>query len=95
LYCKITVPYKNKPLLRMLDISAPRHLLGHAIKSVTCFDLQFWHSTRPMTSFCIFIGYMNTGNSFQRQNYKMRLKQKLNKFHARYDNVTLSPLVLQ
>jgi hypothetical protein len=31
------------------------HLLGHAIKSVICFDLQFSHSTRPMTSFCIFI----------------------------------------
>jgi hypothetical protein len=36
------------------------HLLGHAIKSVTCFDLQFSRSTRPMTSFCIFIAYMNT-----------------------------------
>ena len=31
---------------------------------------------RPMTSFCIFIAYINTGNSFQRQNYKMRLKQR-------------------
>jgi hypothetical protein len=28
------------------------HLHGHAIKLVTCFDLQFWRSTRPMTSFC-------------------------------------------
>ena len=52
------------------------HLLGHAIKSVTCFDLQFWRSTRPMTSFCIFIAYINAGNSFQRQNYKIRLKQR-------------------
>ena len=52
------------------------HLLGHTIKSVICFDLQFWRSTRPMTSFCIFIAYINTGNSFQRQNYKMRLKQR-------------------
>ena len=38
----------------------PWHLLGHAIKSVICFDLQFSHSTRPMTSFCIFIAYINT-----------------------------------
>ena len=51
-------------------------LLGHAIKSVTCFDLQFWRSTRTMTSFCIFIAYINTGNSFQRHTYKMRLKQR-------------------
>ena len=36
------------------------HLLGHAIKSVTCFDLQVWRSTRPMTSFCILIAYINT-----------------------------------
>jgi hypothetical protein len=36
------------------------HLLGHAIKSFTCFDLQFSRSTRPMTSFCIFIAYINT-----------------------------------
>ena len=36
------------------------HLLGHAIKSVTCFDLQFSRSTRPMTSFCIFLAYINT-----------------------------------
>ena len=36
------------------------HLLGHAIKSVTCFDLQFSRSTRPMTSFCIFIAYIHT-----------------------------------
>jgi hypothetical protein len=36
------------------------HLLGHAIKSVTCFDLQFSCSTRSMTSFCIFIAYINT-----------------------------------
>jgi hypothetical protein len=99
------------------------HLLGHAIKSVTWFDLQFSCSTRPMTSFCIFIAYKmqdtryfifhirapgghdttfiistykinkvkynnyfitinhvchrlkRRGNSFQRQNYKMILKQ--------------------
>ena len=38
----------------------PWHLLGHAIKSVTCFDLQFSCSTRPMTSFCIFLAYINT-----------------------------------
>jgi hypothetical protein len=36
------------------------HLLCHAIRLVTCFDLQFWHSTRPMMSFCIFIAYINT-----------------------------------
>jgi hypothetical protein len=36
------------------------HLLGHAIKSVICFDLQFSRCTRPMTSFCIFIAYINT-----------------------------------
>ena len=35
----------------------PWHLLGHAIMSVICFDLQF---SRPMTSFCIFIAYINT-----------------------------------
>ena len=38
----------------------PWHLLGHAIMPVICFDLQFSHSTRPMTSFCIFIAYINT-----------------------------------
>jgi hypothetical protein len=38
----------------------PWHLLGHAIMSVVCFDLQFSRSTRPMTSFCIFIAYINT-----------------------------------
>ena len=43
------------------------------ICSVICFDLQFSRSTRPMTSFCIFIAYINTRNTFQRQNYKMRL----------------------
>ena len=52
------------------------HLLGHAIKSVTCFDLQFWCSTRPMTSFCIHSKHKHRGNSFQRQNFKMRLKQR-------------------
>jgi hypothetical protein len=36
------------------------HLLGHAKMSVICFDLQFSRSTRPMTSFCIFIAYINT-----------------------------------
>ena len=34
------------------------HDIGHAIKSVTCFELQFSCSTRPMTSFCIFIAYI-------------------------------------
>jgi hypothetical protein len=38
----------------------PWHLLGHAIMSVICFDLQFSCSTRPMTSFCIFIADINT-----------------------------------
>ena len=38
----------------------PWHLLGHAIKSVTCFDLQFSHSTRLMTSLCIFTAYIST-----------------------------------
>ena len=53
------------------------HLLGHAIKSVTCFDLQFSRSTRPMTSFRIFIAYINTeGILFNVKNYKMRLKQR-------------------
>jgi hypothetical protein len=42
------------------------HLLGHAIMSVICFDLQFSRSTRPMTSFCIVIAYINTrGNTFR------------------------------
>jgi hypothetical protein len=36
------------------------HLLGHAIKSVICFHLQFSCSTRPMMSFCIFIAYIHT-----------------------------------
>jgi hypothetical protein len=36
------------------------HLPGHAIMSVICFDLQFSLSTGPMTSFCIFITYINT-----------------------------------
>ena len=38
----------------------PWHLLGHAIMLVICFDLQFSRRTRPMTSFCIFIAYINT-----------------------------------
>ena len=38
----------------------PWHLLGHAIMSVISFDLQFSCRTRPMTSFCIFIAYINT-----------------------------------
>jgi hypothetical protein len=38
----------------------PWHLLGHVIMSVICFDLQFSRSTRQMTSFCIFIAYINT-----------------------------------
>jgi hypothetical protein len=61
-----------------LMVGSPQHCnkASVAIKSVTCFDLQFWCSTRPMTSFCIFIVYINTGNSFQRQNYKTRLKQR-------------------
>ena len=42
----------------------PWHLLGHAIMSVICFDLQFSHSTRPMTSFCIFIAYIKTEGIF-------------------------------
>jgi hypothetical protein len=36
------------------------HLLGHVIKLVICFDLQFSWSRRPMMSFCIFIAYINT-----------------------------------
>jgi hypothetical protein len=52
----------NNYLLRCGDILCilTWHLLGHAIKSVTCFYLQFSRSTRPMTSFCIFIAYINT-----------------------------------
>ena len=49
------------------------HLLGHAIKSITCFDLQFSRSTRPMYIHSV---HKHRGNSFQRQNYKMRLKQR-------------------
>ena len=67
---------KKKSDSEFLSYLLPWHLLGHAIMSVICFDLQFSRSTRPMTSFCIFIAYKNTGNTFQRQNYKMRLKQR-------------------
>jgi hypothetical protein len=45
---------------QIIESILPWHLLGHAIKSITCFDLQFSRSTRPMTSFCIFIAYINT-----------------------------------
>jgi hypothetical protein len=38
----------------------PWNLLGHAIMSIICFDLQFSRITRPMTSFCVFIAYINT-----------------------------------
>jgi hypothetical protein len=38
------------PKVHWSDNIVSWHLLGHAIKSVTCFDLQFWRSTRPMTS---------------------------------------------
>ena len=56
-------PYSlhSKTIKRLpLGCILPWHLLGHAIKSITCFDLQFSRSTRPMTSFCIFIAYINT-----------------------------------
>jgi hypothetical protein len=43
------------------------HLLGHAIKSVTCFDLQFWCSMRTMTSFCIFMKCLIVSYSFFKQ----------------------------
>ena len=52
-------------------------------KSVTCFDLQFWRSTRPMMSFCIFIAYIKRGNSFQRQNYKMRSLNWINSMQVK------------
>ena len=70
--CKLSFMWKKRNTILTW------HLLGHAIKSVTCFDLQFSRNTRPMTSFCTFIAHINTlgGNSFQRQNYKMRLKQR-------------------
>ena len=61
------------------------HLLGHAIKLVTCFHLQFWHSTRPMTSFCIFIAYINTEEFFSTSKLQDEIKTEkfeLNKFHA-------------
>ena len=52
------------------------HLLGHAIKSVTCFDLPFSRSTRPMTSFCIFITYIRRRSRFLKlEDYKIRSKQ--------------------
>ena len=52
------------------------HLLGHAIKSVTYFDLPFSRSTRPMTSFGIFITYIRRRSMFLKlEDYKMRSKQ--------------------
>ena len=51
---------RNIRLVNIILYILPWHLLGHAIKSVTCFDLQFSRSTRPMTSFCMFIAYINT-----------------------------------
>jgi hypothetical protein len=54
-WTKKTLPVQS-PLLLIWD----RHLLCHAIKSLICFDLHFSRSTRPMTSFCIFIAYKNT-----------------------------------
>jgi hypothetical protein len=48
----------------------PWHLLGHAKMSVICFDLQFSRSTRPMTSFCIFIAYINTDYVNKAEKYK-------------------------
>ena len=60
-------------------------VLGHAIKSVTCFDLQFSRSTRPMTSFCIFIAYINTEGillNFKLQDEIKTDKIEFNKFHA-------------
>jgi hypothetical protein len=54
------------------------HLLGHTIKSVTWFDLQFWRSTHETNDVILYIHsvHKHRGNSFQRQNYKMRLKQR-------------------
>ena len=54
----------------MLKYNVSWHLLGHAIKSVICFDLPFSRISRPMTSFCIFITYINTGGNgwFYREN---------------------------
>jgi hypothetical protein len=52
------------------------HLLGHAIKSVICLDLQISRSTSPLTSFCIFIAlHTHRGNSFKLQENKIRLKR--------------------
>jgi hypothetical protein len=64
---RVNPSYRVKHILVFSHISDKKeiyivswHMLGHAIKLVTCFDLQFWRSTRPMTSFCIFIAYINT-----------------------------------
>jgi hypothetical protein len=71
-YSNCTIGFRNKHMLFLIcflrrtykynpnKYIVSWHLLGHAIKSVTCFDLQFSRSTRPMTSFCIFIAYINT-----------------------------------
>jgi hypothetical protein len=59
--------------------------LGHAIKSVTCFDLQFWRSTRPMRLFRIFIAYINTEGILFNVKITNEIKTEkfeLNKFHA-------------
>ena len=55
----------------------PWHLLGHVIMSVICFDLQFSRSTRS-NNVILYIHsvHKHRGNAFQRQNYKMRLKQR-------------------
>jgi hypothetical protein len=36
------------------------NIMYRVVTSARCFDLQCSHSTRPMTSFCIFIAYINT-----------------------------------
>ena len=38
----------------------PNVTSARSCNTVACFDLQFWRSTRPMTSFFIFIAYINT-----------------------------------
>ena len=66
--CVKAINKKNHILILFNIVSW--HLLGHAIKPVPCFDLQFWRITRPMTSFCIFIKHINTEGIFSTSKLK-------------------------
>jgi hypothetical protein len=56
--------YKYVIINQCVFIYLSWHLLCHAIRSVICLYLQISRSTRLMTTFCIFIAYINRGDDW-------------------------------